>query len=58
MLSSILLILSICFECGRVYVFGGFVRVVLRELKIKDLFVENYNRIILNNFGVFVDVVV
>ncbi|AEM74900.1 hypothetical protein [Caldicellulosiruptor acetigenus] len=56
--SSILLTLSICPECGRVYVSGGSARVVSRESKTKDPFVENYNRTILNNFGVFVDVVV
>jgi hypothetical protein len=55
--SSISLTLSVCPECGRVYVSGGKTKVVTKSAP-KDPFIENYNRNIIENFGLFVDAVV
>ncbi|ADQ03631.1 hypothetical protein Calow_0011 [Caldicellulosiruptor owensensis OL] len=55
--SSISLTLSVCPECGRVYVSGGKTKVVTKST-YKDPFIENYNRNIIENFGFFVDTVI
>jgi len=61
--SSIKLELSICPECGRVYVSGGETTTILRKVNENrenktDPFTNGYNKAILSNFGIILDLVI